>query len=227
MDADKAAWVKRMRSVAEATLGKGAVIPQAGTFRDERRNRLEVDEGLFGALRSVVWRAPANAGGDVKLWGGAPVDAVVLPFDHARGGVAGEAGRALLGDWLHQPSDGVHAPVGMEVWGERELCALHALWSRARTALPDDRARWLRRAYAACRWLIENLQPDNATNLPWSVHVWVMVSADGEWGNGLGPEARVYGETLLHNCQVGGGTGRADRRSAWILTHAACELESW
>ena len=37
--------------------------------------------------------------------------------------------------------------------GERELCALHALWSRARTANPEDRARWCRRGFQACRWL--------------------------------------------------------------------------
>lgn len=219
MTDDRAAWVSRMRRAAEATLGKGAVIPAAGTFRDERRNRLETDEGLFAALRSTVWKASATAGGDVKLWGGAPVDAVVLPDNGA------VEGRALLGDWTRQPKDKPF--VGMEVWGERELCALHALWSRARTASDDDRARWLRRGYSACRWMIENLQPDNATNLPWSAHVWVMASSPGVWGPGLGPEARVYAETLLHNCQVGGGLGAADRRSAWILLHASSELESW
>lgn len=221
MNGDRALWVKRLKGAAEATLGKLPSIPQPGMFRDERRNRLEVDEALFASLRSTVWRAPLNSGGDVRLWGGEPVDAVVLPT----AATAGEVGRPLLGDWTNQPPD--RPFVGLEVWGERELCALHALWSRARSAPAQDQARWLRRGFSACRWMLENLQPDNATNLPWSVHVWVMVGDAGPWGDGLGPEARVYGETLLHNCQVGGGTGKPDFRSAWILMHAAQELESW
>ncbi|MFT3685863.1 MAG: hypothetical protein QM783_13230 [Phycisphaerales bacterium] len=218
MTDDRALWVKRLRAAAETTLGKAPAIPAPGTFRDERRNKLEVDEGLFAALRSTVWTAPASARGDVKLWGNAPVDAVVLPD-------TGGEGRPLLGDWTNQASDKPH--VGMEEWGERELCGLHALWSRARAADEDQRVRWLRRGYSACRWLLENLQPDNATNMPWSAHVWVMASGPGVWGPGLGPEARVYAETLLHNCQVGGGLGRPDKRSAWVLFHAASELERW
>lgn len=227
MNGDRAMWVKRLKSAAEATLGKLPRIPHPGEFKDERRNQLAVDEGLFAALRSDTrWGdvAAKSREGDVCLWCGAPVDSVVLPCNTTHS----ELGRPLLGDWMDQPCD--QPSVGMEVWGERELCALHALWSRARTATPEDRARWCRRGFQACRWLLANLQPDNATNYPWSVHVWLIVSEQGvhEWGNAnLGPEARVYAETLLHNCQVGPGHGKADRRSAWILWHAARELESW
>ncbi|MBY0307408.1 MAG: hypothetical protein K2Q09_01575, partial [Phycisphaerales bacterium] len=202
MTDDRAVWVKRLRGAAEATLGKAPVIPAPGAFRDERRNRLETDEGLFASLRGGVWRAAGGSGGrggDVQLWGGAPVDAVVLPWP------GGPEGRALLGDWTQQPMDRPCA--GLEVWGERELSALHALWTRARGTEGVERSRWVRRGYGACRWLLENLQPDNATNYPWSVHVWVLVSGAGEWGSGLGPEARVYAETLLHNCRVGAGAG--------------------
>jgi hypothetical protein len=38
----------------------------------------------------------------------------------------------------------------------------------------------------------------------------------------VGQDARLYAETLLHNCQV--TLGRADRRSAWILLDAGQEL---
>jgi len=201
MTDDRSAWVKRLRSAAESTLGKYPRIPQPGEFRDERRNRLAVDDALFASLRSDTRRGEAATSkeGDVRLWCGAPVDAIVLPCEGSRMGTEGE-GRPLLGDWTNQPAD--QPFVGMEVWGERELCALHALWARARSASPEDRSRWCRRGYLACRWLLANLQPDNATNYPWSIHVWVLVSEPGthEWGSqNLGPEARVYAETLLHN----------------------------
>lgn len=246
MSGDRGLWVRRLRAAAEATLGTSPVVPEPGVegsgggFRDERGNRLAVDDALFAALRGGGHRGGSRPSmdADVRLWCGEPVDAVVQPCD---GSHEADGGRALVGDWTDQPPG--QPLVGMEVWGDRELCALHALWWRARTAAPHDRARWCRRGRQACRWLLANLQPDNATNYPWSVHVWVLLAHEGvhPWGEGgLGHEARLYAEMLLHNCLIGAGGGgeggggaptapggRPDRRSAWILWHAARELESW
>ena len=57
-------------------------------------------------------------------------------------------------------------------------------------------------------------EPDNATNRPWALHVFLLASA---------PECQHYAETLLHNCLV--TTGEPEPLSAWILLDAANELE--
>ncbi len=95
----------------------------------------------------------------------------------------------------------------IEVWTEAELSGLHALWALARQRCRDD---WARRARLARDWHLLNTQPDNATNRPWALHVFVL---------GGTPEARHYAETLLHNAMV--GPGRPDLLSAWILLDAA------
>lgn len=103
-------------------------------------------------------------------------------------------------------------PIAIEVWTEVELSALHALaWLAGR----DRSLRPLVRDTA--RWLIENLQPDNATNHPWSVHLFAAI---GVLEND--PDASMYAQTLLHNCQV--SQGRPDAFSALILRDSAAAL---
>ncbi len=99
----------------------------------------------------------------------------------------------------------------IEVWTEQELSGLHALWWLARRRGRDDLAR---RGAAARDWHLVNTQPDNATNRPWALHVFLLGGTD---------ESRLYAETLLHNCLV--GTGRPDPTSAWILLDSARALE--
>lgn len=102
----------------------------------------------------------------------------------------------------------------IEVVTEVELCALHALWTVARTrGRPDLRARCL----SAAAWHLRELQPDNATQMPWAVHVFAILGV--ETGNA---SADVDAQTRLHNAMA--GRGRVDRRSALILLHAAREL---
>ncbi|MEL6795545.1 MAG: hypothetical protein AAFO89_01860 [Planctomycetota bacterium] len=96
----------------------------------------------------------------------------------------------------------------IELWTERELTIVHAGW-----LLP----RWCAAAVSSARWLIEEIQPDNATNLPWAVHVFASLFID----EGI-EEARMYAETLMHNCVV--TTGRPDDLSALILLDAARQL---
>jgi len=227
MNAERQIWVNRLRSAAVARLGKLPQLPQPGTFIDEHRNRLSVVERLFASLRSDTrWGSGGAAQareGEVRLWCGAPVDAVVLPCD----ATSATGGRPLLADWNDQPSDSPQ--VGPAVWTDRELCALHALWTRARSADPADRARWARRGFQACRWLLANKRDSVEAPLPWSAHVWVLVSESEprEWGAGLGTEARIYAENLLDGCLKGRERPAGGRRAAWILWHAARELESW
>lgn len=99
----------------------------------------------------------------------------------------------------------------IEVWTEAELCGLHALWRLARDRRRDD---WATRVEVVRDWHVQNTQPDNATNRPWALHVFLLADT---------PECRHYAETLLHNCLV--TTGQPEPLSAWILLDAANELE--
>ncbi|MCZ6812097.1 MAG: hypothetical protein O7D97_08850 [Planctomycetota bacterium] len=117
---------------------------------------------------------------------------------------------------LEEPTEGSLWPHGrftaIEVWTEAELCGLHALWGLARLHNRDD---WARRAITVRDWHLHNTQPDNATNRPWSLHVFLLAET---------PEAYHYAETLLHNAMV--TTGRPELLSAWILLDSAKQLEA-
>ena len=106
---------------------------------------------------------------------------------------------------FEQPSD-----VVIEVWTETELASLHALWWLARN---DDGLREVVRSAAI--WHVERMQPDNATNHAWAVHVFLLLDVEG---------SDLYAQTLLHNCMV--HTGRADRLSAHLLADSADALEA-
>lgn len=100
----------------------------------------------------------------------------------------------------------------IEVWTEEELATLHGLWRLARRQ-QDSVLRERLRA-AAC-WHLHNTQPDNATNRPWALHVFLLEGSD---------EGRVYAETLLHNANA--LRARLEPVSAWILGDAAAELRA-
>ena len=99
----------------------------------------------------------------------------------------------------------------IEVATETELASLHALSHAGELA----RAR----VDSASDWIVQNLQPDNATNHPWAGHVFL--NRAFETGS---VEHRLYAETLLHNCIV--SLGRADRFSALILLDSGRSLKS-
>ncbi|MEO0631783.1 MAG: hypothetical protein AAFY46_13825, partial [Planctomycetota bacterium] len=96
----------------------------------------------------------------------------------------------------------------IELWTERELTMVHAAW-----LLPG----WSEAAEASARWLIQEIQPDNATNLPWAVQVFASLTIEED-----SHEARMYAETLMHNCMV--SAGRPDPLSALVLLDAARQL---
>ncbi len=103
----------------------------------------------------------------------------------------------------------------IEVWTERELCAIHAL---DRLATHRNRPGWRDRARRVGRWHIEHTQPDNATNRPWGLHVFLALAESG--GD---PDASLYAETLLHNALI--SSGRPEPLSAEILLDAADALD--
>lgn len=188
-------------------------MPEGRAFRDDRGNHLAIDEPFFAVLRGERAASRDSDRTDVRLWAW-------------RGGAGPSADLERL---LIAPKDDAPAPLlprqrddeAIEVYTDVLLCATHAAWSLARSAQSPltsaaEREVVRRRCVLGCEWLMANLQPDNATNYPWAVHVLLECSGT------LGYEATHYAETLLHNCQV--TYGKADLRSAWILWHAAGEL---
>ena len=96
--------------------------------------------------------------------------------------------------------------IGIEVWTESELCALHALsWLGP---------QYQNRAYVAAANLILELQPDNATNHPWGVHLFAHMECTTS-----NRDAGMYAESLLHNCMA--SSAAPDHFSAIILLDAA------
>ncbi len=150
---------------------------------------------------------PGGPGGEVALWRALVAGDIAAPEAVRRAGIDLDAAGPLWAssDWA-----------AIEVWTEAELCGLHGLWraSRLAAAIAPERAEPLReRMTRALRWHLEHTQPDNATNRPWAVHVFLLEGSD---------EARLYGETLVHNAQA---QGNEDPASRWILGDAARELE--
>jgi hypothetical protein len=98
----------------------------------------------------------------------------------------------------------------VEVWTDAELSALHVLWILARQRGRHD---WSARVDIARNWHLEHTQPDNATNRPWALHVFL---TDDRF------ECQHYAETLLHNAMA--TMGHPDPFSAWILLDCAYAL---
>jgi len=199
-------WIRLIRVDAALTLPATALPfpPSEGGFSDERGNTRPVDALLLAAMGHPEPATPTYLGDmpDVRLW------SAVLRSEEP------------VEPWLTpDPQEGPllrhRSGTSLEVFTEAELCGLHALWSLARLRSRTD---WSRRCLDAAAWHIRELQPDNATNMPWGIHVFVLLGLRrGE------PLAMIEAESRLHNAKVSGGA--PDRRSAWILMHAAFELE--
>ena len=191
-------WIARLR----ASIGPDPLAGiDAAAFADERGNRRAIDAPLLAWLTDGPSTPPSGPGLDLALW-------------HAL--AADEPWQADLPD--SGPLQDLDAPgrgeVAIEVWTERELAAIQALWTlgvvRGKEALMD-------RAEAAAAWCVQELQPDNATAHPWGVNAFVALSADGSF------EADLYAQTLVHNAQV--GTGRPGRFAALVLLASLRSLE--
>lgn len=196
---DPRVWAEQLERLAAAglpgelpdrTAPAEARAAFANGFRDERGNRPRPTDALLAHLMGLP--APARSAGepDRDLW----LDLL-----------EGRTPEPPPGGPLFPSLDGE----GIELWTESELCGLHALsWH----ALSEAGLR--RRVIEAAAWHVATLQPDNATNRPWAVHVFALLHAiTGDTG------ALLHAQTLAHNCRV--STGAPDRLSALILLDAA------
>lgn len=181
------------------------LLPPFESFRDEAGHARPIDPLLIAwlsrsGLRKQSSPLTSTSSLDLRLW--------QLLLQHAAGAPSQmlDAVNPALGRLVHNPDT-----YTLEVWTEVELSALHAL-SHAGPAAKSRRD-------SATDWIVENLQPDNATNHPWSVHVFLRRAFENDM-----PEHRLYAESLLHNCIV--SLGRPDRFSALVLLDAGRALLS-
>lgn len=181
-------WIEHLRHAAGAPNDTAPL--GLGALEDPLRAAL----GLGG----VVTRAPGNDADEVRLWR-AVRDVTIDPASI----VAMDADGPLL---MH----GAYRAI--EVWTDAELSALHALWRLARAC---RRPAWRRRVERARAWHVEHTQPDNATNRPWALHVFLL---------GDTPETTHYAETLLQNAIA--LDARPTPLGAALLRDAAHELEA-
>jgi len=201
---DRVAWVKAFRGAAERTLGVG-FSPEScradDWSLDELGQRRALDRAFLRCILGPKMGKPEARDVAGRLWLLAAESAGSEPV---HGLIAGTPGRLL---W--PPSEET-----IETSTEGELSGLHAAW---RIAKRDGNDRLRARCLDAAAWSVENLQPDNATNRPWSAHVFVELwLARGDAG------ASLYAQTLVHNCQV--SFGKPDRVSALVLWDASREL---
>ena len=135
---------------------------------------------LDGAIRAAVlgepWDGPCTRP-ETRMW-----------WDRLHGSISPDNEDRWQGDG---PLLQQHEAEAIEVWTDAELSALHAAWFVARS--PDQKER----IHRAVAWHLEHLQPDNATNRPWAVHVFYLHGS---------PEAEHHAATLIHNAQASGGT---------------------
>ena len=163
------------------------------TFRDDRGDRRSIDTPLLLALTSQRAHAPHNLRIDEALW-----------WAHVENNAA--SAESLVRS--EGPLAADPAVATLETETEKELRSLHAASTFSTPYLT-------RRTSEAATWLIDCIQPDNATHRPWAIHVFIRMAAEGNI------EADMYAQTLLHNTAVG---GTIDIFSAAILLHASRQL---
>lgn len=200
-------WAKRLRQIAApALVGTPLTDPTIDadhwidTFTDGNGDRRALDPVFLSAVLGRVSHAPSEADIDECLWAAASASDA-------------DAASRLLG--LTGPlvpfRDGV-----IEVWTETELSGVQAL---STLGLVTQRQDLTERALSAAGWHLENTQPDNATNRPWGINVFVRI-AEAQ----ASPEAELYAQTLLHNAMMPSGT--PDILSSCILWQAATLLDA-
>ncbi|MBI1189833.1 MAG: hypothetical protein GC200_04020 [Tepidisphaera sp.] len=213
-------WIKLLRGAATPGLRRTPLDPAftgdaasistwIQSFRDSAGNRRRVDPYFLSHVLRGSLGGPAVPAGLPPL---PPADAARQPWLtwwHAL------AAAELIEPCYEQPTGPLYPSLhheAIETWTEGELCGLHALaWLALGSTADQARLR------AAAQWLIENIQPDNATGRPWGVHVFAWLGQDD-------PEADLYAQTLLHNALA--GRTEPDVLSAFILWDAANWLSS-
>lgn len=215
-------WALRLHTIAASTLDRpenrwGRGSPRAGgaldnpglnDFRDEQGARRATDGPLLARFFSLPpVQTPLPLAPDALIWH-ALHDPNLLPM------LPGVLNPEPDGPLTRQPES---AP--LEVWTETELAALHGYFHLTHESQDPDPAA-LGRCFAAARWNVRNTQPDNATHHAWGTHVFIALSErDSD------PDADLYAQTLLHNCQATAPGGRPDLLSAILLEDSARALD--
>ncbi len=184
-------WCVGLREAARRGLPDGPFAPR----RDDRTSWTPflLSKGLLADPRPTVPDAPDP---DARLWWAVNDRAGELELPDIFTGTSGPLfEQGLFG--------------AIEVWTESELSALQALWWLARRQRATHG-----RLRAAAVWHIENTQPDNATNRPWAIPVFLEIAIREH-----SHDARLYAETLLHNAIAANGV--VEPFSAAILLDAA------
>ena len=134
---------------------------------------------LDGAIRAAVlgepWNGPCTRP-ETSMW-----------WDRLQGSISTLNAKRWEGDGPFLQQNEAEA---IEVWTDAELSALHAAWFVAQSSEQKERIN------RAVLWHLEHLQPDNATNRPWAIHVFYLHGT---------PEAEHHAATLIHNVQASGG----------------------
>lgn len=188
-------------SILEPPADASGRAAAAAGFADEAGHRRAIDRYVLAAWLGVdpgVAPAP-DAGLDLRLW-------------HALASGAGLKGFSglLEGDG---PLTAERASIGIEIWTETELACLHAFGRMIRTEAE------IARLDRAVSWHLETLQPDNATNHPWAMHVWIDAAGRRP---AIEAEALMHAEGMLHAAMA--VRGRVDTFGALLLLDAAREL---
>lgn len=179
---DISRWRDRLTRRAEVWLARAGDAQRGPAFA-----ALSV-EPFFFAWRTATPPPPLRPGAapDVTLWAALTDEAtpVVMPEVEIRSPIAPRSSYRTI-----------------EAWTEADLASIHALWWLGRRR---SRADWTTRALGAADWHLEHIQPDNATNRPWAIHVFLDL-----WRRRGIVEARLHAETMLHNADAGAGTAAA------------------
>ncbi|MHC5004955.1 MAG: hypothetical protein ACYTJ0_17750 [Planctomycetota bacterium] len=183
-------WIEHLGAVAGQAAVPDAPLP-LGPLEGPFRAAVEAAEAAPAA-------APVGPGVTAETWLWAAITDAAVDVDAI---IGPPSGGSLLEQGLFRT---------IEVWTEAELCALHALHRLARERGRED---WRQRVADVRDWHLVHTQPDNATNRPWALHVFLL---------GGSPESQQYAETLLHNAMAFSGV--PEPLSAWILIDAAREL---
>jgi len=208
-------WAEHLRRVTAPSLAGSPIWDAADRARGEASSSATIDfvesfEDEHGHRRAVDGAFLAHLAGLREARGGESGELDVRLFQ-ALWEPASEPGELLEPRGALQPEP----REGLEIWTERELASLHALWWIAHQRGRDDLHA---RAMEAAGWHVDNIQPDNATNHPWAVHVFLELGVSGGETTSL-----MHAESLVHNSRV--ISGRPDRFSACVLFDASRALD--
>lgn len=229
-----ALWRTRLHSLAMPRLANTPLanplqhtINQKQTFiknfRDDLGNRRPTDAPMLAHMLQVPYAVPPTTRSVVGASASNPAIASMQRTDELQ-----------LWQALHTNTDPLTliAPaaisptplfphlhhLAIELWTESELSGLHAL-SHFVAQSPSEQLR--ARMHSAALWLLDNIQPDNATQRPWAIHVFLHMAHNPSLPESTRANAHMYAQTLLHNTMIPMGPQVPDIFSACALLDSA------